>query len=124
VPDAIFAHPRLTPVYDAFDGPRDDLPAYAGMADELGAHRVLDAGCGTGSLALLLAGTGRDVIGADPAAASLEVAKSKDTSAAVTWVHTAVRHAGHGRNGPLTPAPSPVTSQAAAGSSGAGRSSP
>jgi len=58
VPDAIFAHPRLAPVYDAFDGPRHDLPAYAGIADELGAHRVLDAGCGTGSLALRLAGTG------------------------------------------------------------------
>lgn len=87
VPDAIFAHPRLAPVYDAVDGPRDDLPAYAGIADELGAHRVLDAGCGTGSLAILLAGTGRAVIAADPATASLEVAKSKNTNAAVTWVH-------------------------------------
>lgn len=87
-PDAIFAHPRLAPLYDAFDGPRDDLPAYVGIAGELGAHRVLDAGCGTGSLAILLAGTGRAVIGADPAAASLDVAKSKDTSNAVTWVHT------------------------------------
>jgi SAM-dependent methyltransferase len=88
VADAIFAHPRLAPLYDAFDGPRDDLPAYVGIADELGAHRVLDAGCGTGSLAILLAGTGRAVIGADPAAASLEVARSKDASNAVTWVHT------------------------------------
>src|ERR1700733_11074584 len=88
VADEIFAHPRLAPLYDAFDGPRDDLPAYVGIADELGAHRVLDAGCGTGSLAILLAGTGRAVIGADPAAASLEVARSKDASNAVTWVYT------------------------------------
>ncbi len=88
VADAIFAHPRLAPLYDAFDGPRDDLPAYVGIADELGAHRVLDAGCGTGSLAILLARAGRTVIGADPAAASLEVARSKDASNAVTWVHT------------------------------------
>src|ERR1700677_4370182 len=28
VPDAIFAHPRLAPVYDAFDGGREDLAAY------------------------------------------------------------------------------------------------
>jgi SAM-dependent methyltransferase len=77
VPDAIFAHPRLAPLYDAFAGPRDDLPAYVGIADELGARRVLDAGCGTGSLAILLAATGRDVVGADPAAASLAVARSK-----------------------------------------------
>src|ERR1700735_3149464 len=88
VADEIFAHPRLAPLYDAFDGPRDDLPAYVGIADELGAHRVLDAGCGTGSLAILLARTGRAVIGADPAAASLEVARSKDASNAVTWFHT------------------------------------
>ncbi len=88
VADPIFAHPRLAPLYDAFDGPRDDLPAYVGIADELGSHRVLDVGCGTGSLALLLARTGRAVIGADPAAASLEVARSKDASNAVTWVHT------------------------------------
>jgi hypothetical protein len=40
VPDAIFAHPRLAAVYDAFDGPRDDLAAYVGIAAELGAGRV------------------------------------------------------------------------------------
>ena len=87
VPDAIFAHPRLAAVYDAFDGPRDDLAAYLGIATELGADHVLDVGCGTGSLAILLAGTGRKVVAADPAAASLGVARSKDTTGAVSWVH-------------------------------------
>jgi SAM-dependent methyltransferase len=86
VPDAIFAHPRLAAVYDAFDGPRHDLPGYVGIAGELGADRVLDVGCGTGCLAILLAGTGRTVVAVDPAAASLEVAKSKDQNAAVTWI--------------------------------------
>ena len=86
VPDAIFAHSRLARVYDAFDGPRDDLAAYVGIAGELGADRVLDVGCGTGCLAILLAGTGRTVVGVDPAAASIEVARSKDGSAAVTWI--------------------------------------
>jgi SAM-dependent methyltransferase len=87
VPDAIFAHPRLAQVYDAFDGPRDDLGAYLAIAGELGAERVLDVGCGTGSLAVALAGAGHTVTGLDPAAASLAVARSKDTGAAVTWVH-------------------------------------
>jgi hypothetical protein len=32
VPDAIFAHPRLASVYDAFDGPRGDLAASSGIA--------------------------------------------------------------------------------------------
>ena len=87
MPDAIFAHPRLAQVYDAFDGPRDDLAAYLAIAEELGADRILDVGCGTGCLALLLAGTGRTVVAVDPAAASLDVARAKDGSAAVTWTH-------------------------------------
>jgi len=86
VPDAIFAHPRLALVYDTFDGPRDDLAAYISIAGELGAHRILDVGCGTGCLAILLAGTGRTVVAVDPAAASLEVARAKDGAAAVTWI--------------------------------------
>jgi 2-polyprenyl-3-methyl-5-hydroxy-6-metoxy-1,4-benzoquinol methylase len=89
VPDPIFAHPRLAEVYDAFDGPRDDLPAYLAIADELGAQRVLDVGCGTGCLAIALAAVGRTVTGADPAAASLEVARAKDGGAAVTWIQAA-----------------------------------
>jgi SAM-dependent methyltransferase len=86
VPDAIFAHPRLAPVYDFFDGQRDDLIAYLNIADELHAARVLDVGCGTGCLAVLLAARGRAVVGLDPAEASLEVARSKDKTRAITWV--------------------------------------
>ncbi|MEU0959447.1 class I SAM-dependent methyltransferase [Micromonospora aurantiaca] len=87
MPDAIFAHPRLAPVYDAFDGDRDDLDAYLAIADELDARVVLDLGCGTGNLALLLAPHGRTVVGVDPARASLAVARSKDREGRVRWVH-------------------------------------
>jgi SAM-dependent methyltransferase len=87
VPDAIFAHQRLAWVYDAFDGPRDDLTAYVAIAGELGADRVLDVGCGTGCLAIELARTGRTVVGVDPATASLEVARAKEGSDAVIWIH-------------------------------------
>jgi SAM-dependent methyltransferase len=86
VADAIFAHPRLAPVYDAFDGGRDDLAAYLSIAGELGADRVLDVGCGTGCLAVLLAESGRTVVGVDPAEASLEVARAKDATGRITWV--------------------------------------
>ncbi len=87
MPDAIFAHLRLARLYDTFDGPRDDLAAYVRIAAELRADRVLDVGCGTGCLAILLAAAGRTVGGVDPAAASLEVARSKDENGAVTWIH-------------------------------------
>jgi SAM-dependent methyltransferase len=86
VPDGIFAHPRLAPVYDAFDGDRDDLAAYLGIVRELGADRVLDVGCGTGCLAVLLADAGHTVVGVDPATASLEVARSKDPAGRITWI--------------------------------------
>ncbi|MFI5934277.1 class I SAM-dependent methyltransferase [Actinoplanes sp. NPDC051494] len=84
MPDAIFAHPRLAALYDTFDGVREDLDAYVALAGELGAASVLDVGCGTGSLAVLLARSGRTVIGVDPAAASLAVARGKDPS--ITWI--------------------------------------
>ncbi|WP_163572654.1 class I SAM-dependent methyltransferase [Fodinicola feengrottensis] len=87
MPDAIFAHPRLAAIYDAMDGDRDDLTAYVAIADEFGAQTVLDIGCGTGNLAMSLAGTGRTVVGVDPAEASLEVARTKDPAGKVTWIH-------------------------------------
>jgi len=87
VVDALFAHPRLAAVYDAFDGERDDLDAYVALADELGARSVLDVGCGTGNLACLLAARGVDVVGLDPAGASLDVARRKPGADRVRWVH-------------------------------------
>ena len=87
VPDAIFAHPRLAAVYDAFDGDRADLHFYLGLVGELPARVVLDVGCGTGSLAVRLAAGGRTVVAVDPAQASLEVARRKDGAAKVRWMH-------------------------------------
>lgn len=86
MPDAIFADPRLAEIYDAFDRERDDLDLYLHIADELDAHHVVDVGCGTGSLALRLAETGRIVTGVEPAAASLAVARRKPGAAGVSWI--------------------------------------
>lgn len=86
-PDAIFAEPRLAACYDVFDGERDDLDHYRAILAELGARTVIDVGCGTGSLATLLAAEGLQVTGVDPALASLEVARAKQGAKAVTWIH-------------------------------------
>ncbi|MFC8068486.1 class I SAM-dependent methyltransferase [Streptomyces sp. NPDC057293] len=84
--DECFQHPRLAAVYDALDTDRGDLDAYLRMAGEFGARRVLDIGCGTGVFALLLADRGIEVVGVDPAAASLDVAREKPGAARVRWI--------------------------------------
>ena len=86
VADPIFAHPRLAAIYDALDADRSDLDVYVAIAEELGARRVLDVGCGTGTFALLLAGRGFEVTGLDPADASLDVARAKPNSESVRWI--------------------------------------
>lgn len=84
--DQIFEHPRLAGIYDVLDPDRSDLEPYLELAQGLGARRVLDVGCGTGVLALLLADGGVDVVGVDPAGASLDVARAKQGSSAVRWI--------------------------------------
>ena len=84
--DDIFEHLRLIAIYDALDPDRSDLDVYAAIADGLGARRVLDLGCGTGTFALLLANRGFEVIGVDPARGSLNVARAKPGSSRVHWI--------------------------------------
>ena len=86
-PDALFAEPRLAACYDVLDGERDDLPHYRAILAEHGARTVIDIGCGTGSLAALLAADGLAVTGIDPALASLEVARAKPHAESATWLH-------------------------------------
>jgi SAM-dependent methyltransferase len=83
----IFEHPRLVAIHDALDPDRSDLDVYAAVAEEVGARRVLDVGCGTGTFALLLAARGLDVTGVDPARGSLDVARAKPNAARVHWIH-------------------------------------
>ena len=93
MPDALFAEPKLAEIYDLLDSPaRPDLAPYLAIADEFRAHSVIDLGCGTGNLACRLAALGKEVVGVDPAVASLAVAKRKAYADRVRWIPgTAVR---------------------------------
>ncbi|MGH3176071.1 MAG: class I SAM-dependent methyltransferase [Streptosporangiaceae bacterium] len=86
MPDAHFTEPRLADLYDPLDPDRSDLDAYVAKAAGFGARAVLDIGCGTGTLACLLAQRGVQVTAADPAAASLAVAR-KPGAGHVRWLH-------------------------------------
>ena len=87
VADPCFETPRLAALYDPLDPDRADLLAYLGMAGEFCARSVLDIGCGTGTLACVLATLGLEVTGLDPAAASLDIARAKPGGDRVRWVH-------------------------------------
>ena len=86
-PDAVFADPRLAALYDALDADRSDLDAYVAIVEEVSATAIVDIGCGTGCLAVRLAELGKQVVGVDPAAASIEVARAKRFAEHVTWIH-------------------------------------
>lgn len=84
--DELFRTPRLAAVYDPLDPDRGDLDPYLRLAARFGAKRVLDIGCGTGVFALRLAERGIEVVGVDPAQASLDVARAKPGGDRVRWI--------------------------------------
>ncbi len=86
MPDLIFEDARLVSIYDSLDGPRKDLDHYISIVKELGAKSLLDVGCGTGSLACLLAERGLKITGVDPARASLDFARTKSNANHVQWI--------------------------------------
>ncbi|MEV4347050.1 class I SAM-dependent methyltransferase [Actinoplanes sp. NPDC049596] len=71
--------------YDELNADDHDYRFYAALAGELGAERALDLGCGTGTLARLLAAGGRTVVGIDPDPEMLRVARGKPGAGQVDW---------------------------------------
>ena len=69
--DTHYVDTRLVALYDR-DNPRGvDTDFYLALASELNDQRIIDLGCGTGTLTCELAIEERQVIGIDPSAAML-----------------------------------------------------
>lgn len=84
--DLHYIEPRLVALYDIENARGPDTDFYLSLASDLDAHHIIDLGCGTGLLTTELAGGGRRVVGLDPAAAMLAVARRRPGADRVRWV--------------------------------------
>jgi SAM-dependent methyltransferase len=71
--------------YDELNPADADYQFYAALAACAGVSRAVDLGCGTGTLARMLASGGAKVTGVDPDPEMLRVARSKDPEGRVDW---------------------------------------
>jgi SAM-dependent methyltransferase len=93
--DALYQDPALARFYD-WDNPWPaDFDWFLTLVE--GAGSALDLGCGTGLFSVALAGPGAEVVGVDPAAAMLEIARARAGGERVTWVHAAAQGLDLGR---------------------------
>jgi SAM-dependent methyltransferase len=84
--DQHYDDPRLVALYD-IENPRGvDTDFYIRLAANINARTILDLGCGTGVLTCELAVGGRQVIGVDPSAAMLAVARRQPNAERVRWI--------------------------------------
>ncbi|WP_337441987.1 class I SAM-dependent methyltransferase [Ensifer adhaerens] len=82
--DKLYNDPGLVAFYDIENGWTADSQYLKTMAE--GRASILDLGCGTGMLTAALAETGKRVVGVDPAAAMLDVARQRPGGDRVRWV--------------------------------------
>lgn len=87
--DKLYTDPTIASFYDVENEWMDDSETCFEMAEQAGS--VLDLGCGTGLLAAALADGKRRVVGVDPAAAMLDIARKREGGAAVHFVEADAR---------------------------------
>jgi SAM-dependent methyltransferase len=87
--DAIYVDRLLTSLYDSFNPLGADTDFYLSLP--VAGSAILDIGCGTGLLAAELARKGHEVIGLDPAAAMLDIARTRAGGERVRWVEADAR---------------------------------
>jgi 2-polyprenyl-3-methyl-5-hydroxy-6-metoxy-1,4-benzoquinol methylase len=86
-PDLNYEDPRLAEVYDLDNPWGEDSDFYFALAGQ-DPCRVLDLGCGTGTLCCALAQRGHQVTGVDPAAPMLAIAARKPFAEKVEWIES------------------------------------
>ena len=90
--DRCYDQTDLVALYDLINLGGPDWDYYLALAAQISGDTkapagVLDAGCGTGALAVEVARLGAAVTGLDPAEAMLAVARARAGAALVHWQH-------------------------------------
>jgi 2-polyprenyl-3-methyl-5-hydroxy-6-metoxy-1,4-benzoquinol methylase len=85
--DLSYEDPRLAEIYDLDNPWAQDTDFYLALA-EPGPSRVLDLGCGTGTLCCALEQRGHLVTGVDPAGPMLAIAANKPHAEKVEWIQS------------------------------------
>lgn len=82
--DEHYGNPKLAALFDSDCPWGEDKDFYLALP-RLSHSAILDIGCGTGQLCEAYASLGHNVLGIDPAAAMLEVARSKPHGSKIEW---------------------------------------
>ncbi|MGB5755340.1 MAG: class I SAM-dependent methyltransferase [Acidimicrobiales bacterium] len=77
---------RIAALYDLDNPGGPDHEYYRRLTDGVDPDVIIDLGCGTGSLTVTLARPDREVIGIDPDAGMLDVARRRPGSGGVRWI--------------------------------------
>jgi 2-polyprenyl-3-methyl-5-hydroxy-6-metoxy-1,4-benzoquinol methylase len=86
--DLNYEDPRLAEIYDLDNPWAQDTDFYLALGGLFPCCRVLDLGCGTGTLCCALAQRGHWVTGVDPAGPMLAIATTKPHAEKVEWIQT------------------------------------
>jgi ubiquinone/menaquinone biosynthesis C-methylase UbiE len=85
-----YEDPKIAAIYEVANPIAQDVEFYLSLAGQQSCS-VLDLGCGTGTLCCALAEHGHRVIGVEPSAAMLAVARSKPFAERVEWVESSAQ---------------------------------
>lgn len=78
--------PRLAALYDGDNGWSDDFAFFQRLVESRPGARIVDLGCGTGTLTTALAQSGFAITGVDPNPAFLAIAVTKPGAEDVSWI--------------------------------------
>jgi 2-polyprenyl-3-methyl-5-hydroxy-6-metoxy-1,4-benzoquinol methylase len=90
-----FSSPRLVEIYNTVNPVGGHKDFFLNMASVLSAESIIDLGCGSDLLSCELSEAGHQVIGVEPSASMLELARNSLCSDQVEWINGVPENSDH-----------------------------